>query len=76
MDNCTCKIQWIDDNGCPTPDTNPAIGRARTMPGNRQVINGVIHVFEASEWFPICEDHARELSNPGMHIWEFVRFAP
>jgi hypothetical protein len=26
-----CEIKWIDQNGNPTPDTNPAVARVRTI---------------------------------------------
>jgi hypothetical protein len=67
---CTCKIRWIDDNGNPMPDTNPAIGIVRTI-DRREWIGGRLIHFTASEWFPICAEHAKQLNEPGMHIWEF-----
>jgi hypothetical protein len=26
---------------------------------------------EASEWFHICAEHAKQMGEPGMHIWEW-----
>jgi len=50
----TCEIQWIDDNGKPTPDTNPAIGIARSIitygGGDSQVRE-----------YPICAEHAAQI---------------
>jgi len=66
----TCCIKWIDANGNPTPDTNPAIGRARTVARVEQIHGRGVR-FEASDWFPICAEHAKHLRDPGMHIWEF-----
>ena len=34
-----CQIRWIDAQGNPTPDTNPAIGRVRCK-GRDQIIAG------------------------------------
>jgi hypothetical protein len=66
----TCKIQWIDKQGNATPDSNPAIGRVRTIDRHEQYHGRTIH-FPASGWFPICAEHAKQLSEPGMHIWLF-----
>jgi hypothetical protein len=27
--------------------------------------------FEQSEWFYCCAEHAQQLNEPGMHIWEY-----
>lgn len=70
----TCEIKWIDCAGNPTPDTNEAIGRARTIERVQQ-IGGRGAKFDASQWFNICACHAQHLSDPGMHIWEFEAFA-
>lgn len=65
----TCKIQWIDKCGNPTPDNNPAVARVRCV-ARTEWHHGRQINFSASEWFPICEEHARQLGDPGMHIWE------
>jgi hypothetical protein len=70
---CTCQIKWIDKQGSPTPDNNPAIGRCRTV-ARYQMIGGRNLFFDASKWFNICAEHARQLTLPGMHIWEFEAF--
>jgi hypothetical protein len=70
---CTCQIKWIDKHGNPTPDNNPAIGRCRTI-ARYQMIAGRNLFFDASEWFNICAEHARQLTDKGMHIWEFEPF--
>ena len=66
----TCEIKWVDANGQPTPDTNPAIGRCRVVAYDR-VIHGRTIQFPTSQWFNICACHAKQLSEPGMEIWEF-----
>jgi hypothetical protein len=66
----TCEIKWIDAAGKPTPDNNPAIGRARTKDRVQQIGGRGVH-FEASPWFYVCACHAEQLSEPGMHIWEY-----
>lgn len=70
---CKCKIQWIDDRGQPTPDSNEAIGAARTIARDEMIGGRLVH-FDASDWFPICADHAKRLNDLGMHIWEFWPF--
>jgi hypothetical protein len=27
--------------------------------------------FDQSQWFHICAEHAKQLAEPGMEIWEF-----
>lgn len=58
----TCRIQWIDEDGNPTPDQNPAIGRCRTLERDTWIDGRVVHN-PASEWFPICREHAA-------HLWK------
>jgi hypothetical protein len=60
----TCQISWID------ADTNPAIGYVRTKARDVVFHGRTIH-FETSEWYPICAEHAKQLSEPGMEIWDF-----
>jgi hypothetical protein len=64
-----CEIQWIDDKGNPTPDTNPAIQRVRTVARDEMIAGRLCH-FTGSEWFYICAEHSKRLGDPGMHIWE------
>lgn len=65
----TCQIKWIDENGNPTADDNPAIGRVRCK-GRVEQHHGRALTFETSHWFYICADHAKRMRDPGMHIWE------
>jgi hypothetical protein len=67
---CTCEIRWIDAKGNPTPDKNPAIARVRTKDRYQQFHGSAIK-FTQSEWFYICAEHAKRLSDPGMEIWEY-----
>jgi hypothetical protein len=69
----TCQIQWIDAQGNPTPDSNPAIARVRTKERVEQFHGRAIR-FSQSNWFHICTEHAKQLSDPGMHIWECEAF--
>ena len=64
----TCEIKWIV-NGCETGDDNPSIGRIRTRDRVSQIGGRGVH-FNASQWFHVCAEHAKRLSDPGMHIWE------
>jgi hypothetical protein len=66
----TCKIQWVDADGQPTPDNNPAIGRVMLPPRVLQIQGRGVQ-FDASDWFPICAEHAKRLSEPGMEHWIF-----
>jgi hypothetical protein len=66
----TCQIQWIDQHGQPTPDTNPSIGRVRTKDRFSQVTPTRCVHMSASQWFHICAEHAKQMHKPGMEIWE------
>jgi hypothetical protein len=75
LPNALCQIQWIDDQGNPTPDTNPAIARVRTKARVEQH-HGRSIKFEQSDWYCICAEHAKQLGEPGMHIWECEALEP
>jgi hypothetical protein len=68
--SATCQIQWIDDDGAPTPDSKPAIGSCWTL-GRRTLIHGRLVSIPESQHYLICEDHARQLSEPDMNGWAF-----
>lgn len=71
---CTkCKIQWIDEKGNPTPDDNPAIGVV-WLPKRHEWIAGRRLEFPETEHYPICAEHAKELSKPDMHQWQFAPY--
>jgi hypothetical protein len=57
-----CQIRWIDAQGNPTPDTNPAIGRVRCK-GHDQIIAGRMVHFTTSEWFHIAQNMLRRLAS-------------
>jgi hypothetical protein len=46
----TCRIQWIDAQGKPTPDSNPAVARARCKAGVEQHDGRAIQ-FDQSQLF-------------------------
>ena len=64
-----CEIQWVDDQGNPTPDDNEAIQRIRTVDRFQQIGSRSVH-FPASRWFFVCAEHSKRLNDPDMHIWE------
>lgn len=64
-----CQIQWVDKNGQPTPDDNPAMQRVRCRGRIEQHHGRAIH-FPGSNWFYICSEHSKRLNEPGMHYWE------
>jgi hypothetical protein len=71
---CRCEIQWIDKNtGKATPDENPAIGHVRVV-GYTTQVGGQAITFPTSRWYPICFEHAKQMGDPGMHIWEFEEY--
>ena len=72
MAQATCEIQWIDDYGNPTPDDNPSIGQVRTVDRHQEIGGRMVH-FRASEWFHICDKHAKQMTEPGMDIWEWKK---
>lgn len=73
MSTRTCKIQWIDAHGNPTPDSNPAIGECWVVEHVHQIAGRGVRLPE-SERYPICHEHARQLDAPGMHHWRFERY--
>lgn len=70
----TCCIQWIDEAGHPTPDTNPAIGRVKLRSHQITLPDGRLYRVEESDWFPICQTHATRLQDPDMCHWIFELF--
>ena len=50
----TCKIQWIDDDGKPTPDSNESVGFAVIT---RTYTRGPAAGSTVVERFPCCELH-------------------
>jgi len=70
----TCKIQWVDEKGRPTPDQFPAIGQVYRVAYDEELNGRRVH-FEESERFPICSRHYEQLFKPGMQHWRFEPFA-
>lgn len=61
----TCRIQWIDENGKPTPDENPAVGRAvHTRTYTRGA--GIHGDREEVESWPICAQHKAQADADGL----------
>lgn len=67
----TCRIQWVDDNGRPTPDTNPAVGIA-VYEAHEFQVNGR-SFFAPEQRYPICEHHAAILRESLIHAGEHPR---
>ncbi len=67
----TCKIQWIDKNGKPTPDSNPCVGYVRCL--GYPVYENPAYVPTPSDWIPICAEHLPDMPNDGR--WEFTKEA-
>ena len=63
-----CLIRWVKD-GKETPDDNVAVQLVRTVARTEQ-IGGRGVSFSASDWYPICAEHSKRLTDAGMHIWE------
>jgi len=72
---CTCRIQWVDANGNPTPDKSTAIGTVYCKAHLAWMPDGRAVTMEKSASFPICAWHARRLDEPGMENWVFEPFA-
>ncbi len=75
-----CEIQWVDDDGKPTPDENEAIGHAwRVAYVGQYSGRGVKH--EESKHYPVCAAHrarmiADEKDDPeGAKHWRFEPLA-
>ena len=73
----TCRIQWIDENGKPTPDTRPAVVMIRSTGKSLQRYlyesQGRIVEAQPSEWFPCCAEHLARAEHDGLFVsgeWE------
>lgn len=65
----TCKIQWVDKNGKPTPDTRKSVGYVRCL--GYPCKENPSYKPAPSQWFPICAEHLRDMPKDG--IWEFKK---
>lgn len=72
-DTC-CSIRWIDHQNKPTPDSHRAIGRVRRKQYS-EWLHGSFLQFEATEWTPICVEHALQINTLQFAKWEFRPFA-
>jgi hypothetical protein len=66
----SCEIQWIDEQGNPTPDENPAVGEV-WMPAREYTREGRTLFFGESKRFPICREHLAQMRKADMSAWEF-----
>lgn len=70
-----CQIQWVNEQGVPTPDTNEAVGVVWTVAHTFHFPHGA-HRFEGDATRrPICAEHAKHLNAPGMEHWRFAPLA-
>ena len=73
-----CTIQWVDENGDPTPDDNEAVGivyiKEHTKE-SRYYPTGHYH-FPQSRAYPICEKHLGRFYSEHLskEHWVFVEF--
>ena len=61
----TCRIQWIDDDGRPTPDQSQSIGTI-TLTRTYTRGTGVGGAKEEAQSFPCCADHYRRGVDMGL----------
>jgi sarcosine oxidase delta subunit len=71
-----CRIQWINDDGERTPDTNDAVGYAWIEAYYQQPSDtlpyGLQH--EESEHYPICRSHLEVMRRERFAHWIFEPF--
>ena len=65
----TCRIQWIDDQGKPTPDSNPAVAIA-TRTAHPIIIDGRDCGSTDEQSFPICQEHLDRLNDENYRGWQ------
>jgi hypothetical protein len=80
-----CKIQWIDDNGSPTPDDNEAIGTVAMRTYQPEGRGSPLDKTWGEE-HPICAEHLKRMrphhvSWPGtdhefITEWRFTPYNP
>ena len=58
----TCKIQWVDSDGNPTPDSNRAVVMVRARESVLVRHDGSVYTAPPSEWFLCCADHVARIS--------------
>ena len=72
----TCKIRWIDADGQPTPDDNPAIGEAWMVEYTLEKLSGPSGPIRipGSKRTPICAEHEQRIRGYEMRHWRFERY--
>ena len=70
MNDDKCEIEWFDENGRLTPDSNPSIGRVRTKEYDYTGRNGKVLHLGASRWMHICAHHAKRLIETRDGAWK------
>ena len=63
-----CTTQWVDENGKPTPDDNPATCLVWRVAYIEQYHGRAVRFSETLK-FACCAEHAKQLSKPGMEHW-------
>lgn len=68
----TCAIQWVDEQGNATPDSNPAVGRAYMAARVVQFSHGGVRMDESTH-YPICAEHRARMIAEGLESehWHF-----
>src|SRR6266702_1643077 len=72
-----CRIEWVDDNGNPTPDTNESVGYCYREAYTSEVTgawSGTFH-YDRTNNFPICEAHRQQIKGHATRHWVFVPWA-
>ncbi len=73
---CNCEIQWVDDDGKPTPDNNKAIGIVQCLGYDLKTSAAYAvnpsYKPEPSALYPICAEHLKQMPNDG--VWVFTPF--
>lgn len=69
----TCKIQWIDQNGEPTPDTNEAVGTVYVEAHVVQIGGHGVTMGRSAD-YPICAEHLKRFHVEHLQAehWVFV----
>lgn len=70
----TCKIQWVDNQGNPTPDDNPAVALAVCQCSDCGLAHGIEGspvIVPDSRPYPICAQHLAYL-NRNLPNWKVL----
>lgn len=69
-----CQIQWIDEQGNPTPDKREAVGVVYEIAHTWTMRDGTVLTTEQSPCYPICAEHLKRLDKKGMEFWRFIPY--